>query len=477
MQPVRVSLLLFLFTFLTGFHGTWLCWGSDSMVLKKTLRLSEEPLHLDFVVPEGAREIAIWLEYPEGGHELEEWGATSARLVAPNDAFRGRSTGWAEPIFLSEEEASPGFIPGSLTSGTWRLVLSNRTKVDVRCDIEVRLRIGQALPPRGARWLRGDFHTHNEHADGAFSLSTLVSRFRAAKLDFAVITEHNTSSHHREIAALPFKTFLLIMGEEITTPFGHANALGLAQGAWIDFRIDGSPASLENIINQTHQAGALFSINHPYLPTRYPESCCLWKMETPEGIDCIEVWNGGDNDESDEKALAWWDSLLAKGRTITAIGGSDAHFRAGVKWIGKEDRGRSGRPTTWVLADSLETSSILEAVRSGRVFIAARPDVSPLTFTLTDSESGQQAGIGDTLHVSGEKMELEVQFNHPSPVKIRAIGQGKVLAEQVRTPGAPSLKISLPPTGSYVRVEIVEHGTGTMLVLTNPIRIQTRQGR
>ena len=474
MRSVSASLLLFSFAFVTDFQGAWLCWGKDSTVLKETLRLSEEPLNLDFVVPANAREIAIWLEYPEGGRELGEWGSTGARLVGPNDTFRGRSGGWAESIFLSEEEASPGFLTGPLTAGTWQLILSNATKAEVRCDIEVIVRSGPTLPPRSSGWYRGDFHSHNEHEDGAFSISTLVSRFRAAKLDFAVLTEHNTSSHYREIAALPSKRFLLIVGEEVTTPFGHANALGLRQGAWIDFRVDGSLASLENVIHQTHGAGALLSINHPFqVSQNYPERCCLWKMGIPEGIDCIEVWNKVFNDESgdhsDQEAVAWWDSLLAKGRIITAIGGSDAHFTAGVKWIGKEDRGRPGRPTTWVLADSLQTASILEGVRRGRVFITARPEVSAVTFTLTDTESGREAGIGETLHVSGETMEMEVEFNHPSPFKIRAIGPGKVLAEQVRTAGARPLKMSLPAAGSYVRVEIREQETGTMLAITNPI--------
>ena len=495
--------LLFLLVPAVTFQGTGFCWGKDLTILKTSLRVfsptspEEWYQYLDFVVPEETREIVISLEYPEGGPEVEESGPVDVALFGPQDSFRGWSGGRRETIVLGEEVATPGYLPGPITAGTWRLLFVRHVrhppgldKQGVLCDIEVIARMGPPLPAQGRQWFRGDFHIHNEHEDAVFSISTLVSRFRAAKLDFGVIAEsrccqgreHPYSFDLSEIAALEPRVPLLMLFAEVGNTFGHFNVLGVPPGAWIDLRFDGSQASLENVINQTHQAGALFSVNHPFLTSRnFPDRCCLWKMGAREGIDCIEVWNGGDNDElwgrSDEKAVAWWDSLLAKGRTITAIGGSDAHFTAGVKWVGREDRGRPGRPTTWVLADSLETSSILEAVRSGRVFITARPDVSPVTLTLRDSESGQEVGIGDTLQVSGEKMEMEVQFNHPSPVKIRAIGQGKVLAEQVRAPGAPSLKISLPPAGSYVRLEIREHETGTMLALTNPIRIQNRTSK
>ena len=471
--------------------------GTDLTILKTSLRVFSPTSpqqwyqYLDFVVPEAAREIVISLEYPEEGEEVEGWGPVDVALFGPEDSFRGWSGGKRETIILGEEVATPGYLPGPITVGRWRLLLVRHPGLDqrgVRCDVEVTARMGPPLPPQDRHWYRGDFHIHNEHEDGAFSISTLTSRFRAAKLDFGVVSEsrccqgreHPVSFDQHEIRALAPRVPLLITFAETGHVSSHFNVLGPPPGAWIDLHFDGSlAASLQNAINEAHRVGALFSINHPFLTSRnYPDLCCLWKLGTPEGIDCIEVWNGGDNDalwgRSDEKSVAWWDSLLAKGRIITAIGGSDAHFTAGVKWIGKEDRGRPGRPTTWVLADSLQTASILEGVRRGRVFITARPEVSAVTFTLTDTESGRKAGIGETLHVSGETMEMEVEFNHPSPFKIRAIGPGKVLAEQVRIAGAGPLKMSLPAAGSYVRVEIREQETGTMLALTNPIWIHTR---
>lgn len=175
--------------------------------------------------------------------------------------------------------------------------------------------------------------------------------------------EHPISSHLREIAALAADVPLLILFAEVGGALGHFNVLGIPPEGWLDLHVDGSKDAV-HVLAEVHEFGALFSINHPFRP------CCLWKMGAPGGIDSIEVWNGGVGDglwdASDEKAVAWWDALLAKGLVATAIGGSDCHFTADVKWVGEDYQGRPGRPTTWVLADTLESSSILDGVRAGR---------------------------------------------------------------------------------------------------------------
>src|SRR5207302_84344 len=54
-------------------------------------------------------------------------------------------------------------------------------------------------------------------------------------LDFLAVTDHNTVSHHAELAAAARRYgIILLPGQEVTTDGGHAGALG--DVGWIDFR-------------------------------------------------------------------------------------------------------------------------------------------------------------------------------------------------------------------------------------------------
>ena len=96
-----------------------------------------------------------------------------------------------------------------------------------------RLAPAPAVP--GRRWLAGDLHTHTVHSDGAMTVSELA-RFAAGRgLDFLAVTDHNTISHHADLApAAAAHGIALIPGQEVTTESGHANALGNL--SWINFR-------------------------------------------------------------------------------------------------------------------------------------------------------------------------------------------------------------------------------------------------
>ena len=60
----------------------------------------------------------------------------------------------------------------------------------------------RALPARpGHRWLAGDLHTHTVHSDGALTVAELAALAAGRGLDFIAVTDHNTVSHHAELAA------------------------------------------------------------------------------------------------------------------------------------------------------------------------------------------------------------------------------------------------------------------------------------
>ena len=53
----------------------------------------------------------------------------------------------------------------------------------------------------GPRWWAGDLHTHTVHSDGVLTVAELARLARGNGLDFIAVTDHNTVSHHPELAA------------------------------------------------------------------------------------------------------------------------------------------------------------------------------------------------------------------------------------------------------------------------------------
>lgn len=84
-------------------------------------------------------------------------------------------------------------------------------------------------------WLKGDFHVHSVHSDGDASVIQVAQVAVRRGLDFIAITDHNTISQLRDFSEASQNDVILILGEEVTTYYGHMNALGLSE--WVDFRV------------------------------------------------------------------------------------------------------------------------------------------------------------------------------------------------------------------------------------------------
>ena len=172
--------------------------------------------------------------------------------------FRGWAGAKRREFFLTPDEASPGFLRGPLTPGRWNIILGfdNILEGGCRYDLRVEMTIGEeaagdlprpvassvvAGPGKAKRargrgaWYKGDLHVHTNHSDGFNPMAEIVASALERELDFLAITDHNTISHHEEMARLAATVpIVLIPGEEITTYWGHANAWGLRE--WVEFR-------------------------------------------------------------------------------------------------------------------------------------------------------------------------------------------------------------------------------------------------
>ncbi|MEU6174395.1 CehA/McbA family metallohydrolase [Streptantibioticus parmotrematis] len=441
----------------------------DTLVLRGQLPPgARDFVEVPFAVPDGVREIAVSYAYERPDVPDGTLGnACDIGLLDADGRFRGWSGGARDSFRVGERDATPGYLPGPIAPGTWRVLLGPYTVAPQGLPYEIHVTLhhtpaigppapAPAYPPfhapgRGRSWYRGDCHLHTVHSDGSRTPAELAAAARAARLDFIVSTEHNTTSAHAAFAAEAGDDLLILTGEEITTRNGHLLALGTDPGTWFDWRFRARDEdAFARTARAIRRAGGLVVPAHPYGLHLGSQ----WKFGY-EHADAVEVWNGTWTLD-DEAALATWDNLLGH-RVLPAMGNSDAHREPQVV----------GLPQTVVLADALERGAILDGLRAGRSWIAESADVD-VEFEAV-AEGGARAGIGDTLPVRADEpvaVTLTVT-GVPDPVVRLVTDEGQThlaFTERVewRTTSAAT---------AYVRAEVRHAGNGTMAALTNPIRL------
>jgi hypothetical protein len=313
---------------------------------------------------------------------------------------------------------------------------------------------------REARWYAGALHAHTLHSDGKLTAQELATLAREAGLDFLAITDHNNTAHQRERIDAP--GLLVITGEEVTTPGGHANVWGLSgERAFVDFRaLPGDPA-LQTIVDQARAQGGLVSINHPY------GDCfaCSWTHAVPQDVDAIEISNPGAPNIA--LAISLWDALLREGRRVTAVGASDWH-RAGQQPI--------GTASVRVWAEELSTRAILQAIRRRRVVVMADGQTSPPQLTVRSRD--QVAHVGEELSVGpGATLDVEVACEGAAYAggRVDLVWRGEVVAKATIPASGPIRFTRWANADGYLRVHVYT-AAGAPLALTNPVFV-TLQGR
>lgn len=389
-------------------------------------------LALPFEVPAGCARIEVRYSFEPGGSppNVLDLGLLdpTVRPFPSDRGLRGWSGGARARVFVGRDEATPGYLPGPLMAGTWQVLLGLarirpggcRYRVEVELDrldgarsspgaaadapgawaaarpdgarLEaVPSRDGSdALRPGDRRWCRGDLHSHSHHSDARGSLHDLRAAAAHRGLEFLAVTDHNTTSHHEPLTRLGAGSLLLVPGMEVTTYRGHANVWGV-RGP-VDFRVRGD-RDVARLVEFVHARGGLFSVNHP---KRAPGCIgCDWEYHVPDGVDCLEAWQGPwalRNWESLER----YDRLLAGGRRVTLVGGSDRHQPG---WPDPDPAFlQLGSPTTWVDLEALDLGSLLAALRAGRATVSEGPAGPRLELRVGPAAMGQVAPRADAPH-------------------------------------------------------------------------------
>lgn len=470
--------------------------------------------YIPFDVPPRAVRVSIAYAYERaGGDNTIDIGVFDARSTgsdADPRGFRGWSGGRRSEFFLSRHEATPGYLAGELPAGTWRIILGLYKVAPAGVDVSFKIKIEtddkrpdetpvgprptplstasaptapgtgdgarrasldrQNVAGRNLLWRRGDLHLHTVHSDGDWTVAELISSARKDGLDFIVITDHNTASHHAEIdrARAGSRPLLILRGEEITTYGGHANAWGLPAGIWIDFRVRaGDAARMSKVAAQAHRSGALISINHPFALC----GGCAWSYAAASrDFDAVEVWNGA-WDPTDESALKMWDEMLRSGRRLTAIASSDSHRPANP----------IGQPTTRVAASALTQTGLLAGIREGRVYLTSEA-ARPLVRFEAETRQGRRRSrwiVGDEIRLSAPgAVRFFISATAASPAAtVSLIANGQVIQSwPAKSDGQPQMIEIECRQDSYYRLEVRDQ-TKSALALTNPIYVKIRARR
>ncbi|HEY3734999.1 MAG TPA: CehA/McbA family metallohydrolase [Streptosporangiaceae bacterium] len=325
--------------------------------------------YLPVEVPPGTCAIRVELEHDRSAATLD------LGCFGPA-GFRGWSGGARRSFTIGTDRATPGYLPGEIEPGTWQVVIGIYWLPPDGAPYQVTVQLAStpgelAAEPRpdpppaltgrparrdlpggdGGRWLAGDLHAHTVHSDGSGTVPELARMAVAAGLDFLAITDHNTISHHAELAGAAARYGItLLPGQEVTTDAGHAGLLG--DVGWVDFR-----GSADEWLAQAERRGGLMSVNHPIAGR------VSWMHEMRGRPPLVEVWHWSWLDQRWTTPLAWWQ---AWDPDAIPVGGSDWHRPGSDAPLGS--------PTTWVQCAGSGPGDVLDGLRAGRVAISAGRD-------------------------------------------------------------------------------------------------------
>ena len=171
--------------------------------------------------------------------------------------------------------------------------------------------------------MRLDLHTHSIKSDDGRAKVENYCKWIAKKelpLDGFVLTEHRQFDADSDYRQLEDEYGLAIMkASEVETDYGHVLVFGVNDDLLAAIDITNVRLPIETVLDESRKAGAFAAPCHPGrkrvgLFAHYEERGVV------QGVDTVEVLNGGSIPGEDELSLAMADRLGYRG-----FGGSDSH--------------------------------------------------------------------------------------------------------------------------------------------------------
>ncbi|HNN13298.1 MAG TPA: CehA/McbA family metallohydrolase [Anaerolineales bacterium] len=194
-----------------------------------------------------------------------------------------------------------------------------------------------------------NLHMHTRYSDGSGTHKDIAAAALKAGVDAVIVTDHNIlvqgfEGYYKE----KNNKILMLIGEEV-----HDQARDPQKNHLLVFGTGRELATYaenpQNLINQVRESGGLAFIAHPDDPEAkaFNETDISWVDWSVQNYNGIELWNALSElktivptklhgifyaffpafvaHQPIPNTLATWDTLLATGQKVVAIGGSDAH--------------------------------------------------------------------------------------------------------------------------------------------------------
>jgi hypothetical protein len=206
-------------------------------------------------------------------------------------------------------------------------------------------------------WLRCQLHAHTTNSDGEASPSDLCAHYAESGFDVLAITDHwhVTDDAHDGLLVIP--------SSELTarSPSAHGEAEALALGvAELPKSREPFP-DIESMAAWIAERAGVAYLCHPYW-----SGLALEEVLAAPSLAGLEIWNGGAQTlQGNGLSTVLWDAALHEGHALTGIATDDCHAPGQDSRLG----------WTWVLARERTASAVLDALRGGRAYGSAGPEL------------------------------------------------------------------------------------------------------
>ncbi|HKG94066.1 MAG TPA: CehA/McbA family metallohydrolase, partial [Gemmatimonadaceae bacterium] len=236
--------------------------------------------------------------------------------------------------------------------------------------------------PAGARWYKGNTHTHTLQSDGDSPPELVARWYKSHGYAFLVLSDHNVFTDPRTLAQLVDSSFLLIPGEELTTAFErhpvHVNGLNIP--GVIPPRTDSTLlGTIQKNVDAVREVQGVPHINHPNFGWAFDHTVLAQVQrdrlfEIHNGHPLVHNEGGGDSPGLEEI----WDRLLTGGKRMYGIAVDDAHHFQGEF---APDRSNPGRGWVTVRARALDPLELVRALEAGQFYASTGVELEDVRVT------------------------------------------------------------------------------------------------